>query len=236
MVFEDPASTWDYHSFDFNNDVTMFDNKLAALINSNNPDVSAFRDRGGKLIMWHGWADSLLEARSTLHYYNSVVALTGAGLSLSDLQDLSGNNGAVHAKRRRRLEATQEWFRLYMTPGVTHCGGGPGPSSSFAYILPQGAGPNHPDYDALAALDRWVENGVAPGALIASHFDASGNADKTRPLCVYPQILRYDGGDPARRESFSCVNDWSGFNRDFTHELHNIISNIKAGNPHNMPN
>ena len=49
-------------------------------------------------------------------------------------------------------------------------------------------------------------------------------------------ILRYNGGDPARRESFSCVNDWGGFNRDFTHELHNIISNIKAGNPHNMPN
>ena len=236
MVFEDPASTWDYHSFDFNNDVTMFDNKLAALINSTNPDVSAFRDRGGKLIMWHGWADSLLEARSTLHYYNSVVAITGAGLSLSDLQDLSGNNGAVHAKRRQRLEATQEWFRLYMTPGVAHCGGGPGPSSSFAYILPQGAGPNHPDYDALAALDRWVENGVAPGALIASLFDASGNADKTRPLCVYPQVLHYNGGDPARQASFSCVNDWSGFNRDFTHELHNIISNVKAGNLHNIPN
>ncbi len=109
--------------------------KLAALINSTNPDLSGFRDRGGKLIMWHGWADSLLEARSTLNYYNSVVAITGAELSLSDLQDLSGNNGALHAKRRQRLEATQEWFRLYMTPGVTHCGGGPGPSSSFAYIL-----------------------------------------------------------------------------------------------------
>ena len=236
MVFEDPASTWDYHSFDFNHDADLFDAKLAGLINSNSADLSAFRDRGGKLIMWHGWADSLLEARSSLNYYNSVVAVTGADLSLDDLLELKGNNGAVHAKRRQRLADTQEWFRLYMTPGVTHCGGGPGPSTTFAYTLANPAGPNHPDYDALAALDRWVEAGTAPGALTASHVDATGNADKTRPLCVYPQTLRYEGGDPSRVESFRCVNDWSGFNRDFTHELQNIISNARSGNLHNMPN
>jgi feruloyl esterase len=235
MVFDDPASTWDFHQFDFNHDVALFDAKLAALINSNNADMRAYRDRGGKLIMWHGWADSLLEARSTLNFYNSVVAVTGANLDLDELQQLGKNTGAIHAKRRQRLAETQEWFRLYMTPGVAHCGGGPGPSSTFAYTLGNPAGPNDPDYDALAALDRWVETGIAPGELIASHFTA-GVADKTRPLCVYPQILSYGGGDPARPESFSCVNDWSGFNRDFTHELQNIMSNIRNGTMHNMPN
>jgi feruloyl esterase len=235
MVFEDASSTWDFHSFDFNDDVALFDGKLAALINSTNPDLSAFRNRGGKLIMWHGWADSLLEARSTLHYYNSVVAVTGAGLDLNELMQLGGVNGPVHAKRRQRLADTQEWFRLYMAPGVTHCGGGLGPSSTFAYTLGNPAGPNHPDYDALAALDRWVEHGIAPGELIASHFTA-GVPDKTRPLCVYPQVLRHEGGDPARPESFRCVDDWAGFNRDFTQELQRILSNVKTGNLHNLPN
>ncbi len=164
------------------------------------------------------------------------MAVTGADLDLSELLQLAGNTGDVHAKRRQRLAETQEWFRLYMAPGVAHCGGGLGPSSTFAYTLNNPAGPNHPDYDALAALDRWVEDGVEPGALIASHFAATGTPDKTRPLCVYPQVLRYDGGDPTQPGSFSCVDDWSGFNRDFTHELQNIMSNVRSGTLHNMPN
>ena len=79
-----------------------------------------------------------------------------------------------------------------MAPGVNHCGGGLGPNSSFAYTLANGVGSLDADHDILAALDRWVEEGVAPDTLTASHFTA-GVADKTRPVCAYPQIARYKG-------------------------------------------
>jgi feruloyl esterase len=87
-----------------------------------------------------------------------------------------------------------------MAPVVNHCGGGAGPNSSFAYTLGNPVGPLDADHDILAALDRWAIDGVAPERLIASHFTGA-TADKTRPVCMYPQIARYSGhGDPDARE------------------------------------
>jgi feruloyl esterase len=215
--------------------VDFFDSVLAATINSTNPDLSAFRARGGKLLMWHGWTDTTLEPRSTVNYYNSVAAVTGGGLSLSDLQD-GPTSAALHAQRRQHLEDIQTFFRLFMAPGVNHCGGGAGPNSSFAYTLANPVGPLDADHDILAALDRWVEDGTAPDQLIASHFTA-GVADKTRPVCAYPQIAEYKGtGDPNAPSSWACVNDWSRFNTDYTQVLENIRLAIQEGNLHGLPN
>jgi feruloyl esterase len=233
MIFGDP--TFDFHHFDFADDTNQFDFLLADTINSTNPDLSAFRSHGGKLLLWHGWTDTTLEPRSTVNYFNSVVAVTGGGLSLSELGD-GGNSAALHAQRRKHLEDVQTFVRLFMAPGVNHCGGGAGPNSSFAYTLGNAVGSMDADHDILAALDRWVEDDIAPDQLIASHF-TSGVADKTRPVCAYPKIAEYKGkGDPNIPASWACVNDWDRFNTDYTQVLENIRLAVAAGNLHGLPN
>lgn len=246
MIVEDP--TFDFHNFDYTNDVAFFDAKLAGRINSTDPDLSLFKSRGGKLLMWHGWTDTTLEPRSSLNYYNSVVAVTGGGLRLSDRsgddflddhdndKDDKHHDHGRHNSPRENLEDTQEFFRLFLAPGVNHCGGGLGPNSSFAYTLGNDVGAMDADHDILAALDRWVEHGVAPSRLISSHFTA-GVADKTRPICAYPKIARYKGnGDPNQPGSWTCTDGMDRFESDYRDELRNIRSDIKTGDLDNLPN
>jgi feruloyl esterase len=254
MVFESNP-TWDFHSFNFTSDVALLDAKLAALINSNNPDLSAFRARGGKLLMWHGLTDTTLEPRSSLNYYNSVIAVTAGGLDLDqrpgrrggdrrandETADAQNNRGPeAHEPWRQgrpNLEETREFFRFFMAPGVNHCGGGLGPNSSFAYTVANAVGALDADHDILAALDRWVEDGVAPDKLLASHFTAAGVADKTRPVCAYPQIARYKGqGDPNSPRAWSCKTDWDNFDREYDRELDNILEAIRLRTLDNLPN
>ena len=86
--------------------------------------------------------------------------------------------------------ATRDFYRLFMAPGMGHCAGGPGPNQ----------------FDALGALEQWVEKGVAPDSMVATH-STSGKVDRTRPLCPYPQVARYKGtGSIDEAASFSCVN------------------------------
>ena len=266
MIVEEP--TWDFHTFDFDAGVDFFDNKLARIINSTDPDLSAFRARGGKLLMWHGWTDTTLEPRSSVNYYNSVVAVTGGDVSLPNLHDdgarladdddQDGANDAgkemegrekdngrgrresdrdrLYRKRYRDLDETQDFFRLFMAPGVNHCGGGLGPNSSFAYTLANAAGPYDADHDILAALDTWVEKGDAPDRLIASHVTGT-TVDKTRPVCAYPQIARYRGkGDPNAPESWVCRTDRDRFDSDYRVALRNIFKAIRTGNYLGLPN
>ena len=243
MIVENP--NFDFHTFNYTSDVAFFDAKLAGLINSNAPDLDAFRARGGKLLMWHGWTDTTLEPRNSLNYYNSVVAVTGGGLRLSALSDEDSEEGhhkgdhgheSGHGSPREQLEDTQEFFRLFLAPGVNHCGGGSGPNSSFAYTLANDVGVVDADHDILAALDRWVEHGVAPGRFIASHFTA-GVADKTRPICAYPQLARYRGtGDPNQPGAWVCTDGLERFESDYAEELRNIRSDVKTGDLDNLPN
>jgi feruloyl esterase len=87
------------------------------------------------------------------------------------------------------MERTREFFRFFAAPGMGHCGGGPGPNR----------------FDTLTALEQWVEKGIAPDRLIASH-ETSGKVDRTRPLCVYPQVARWKGtGSTDEAANFSCV-------------------------------
>ena len=135
------------------------------VIATDNPDLSAFRDRGGKAILWHGWADQLIGAEGTIDYYRRVQQQMGGA------------------------EKTSQFARLFMAPGVGHCGGGAGPAP----------------YGQLDALLSWVETGKAPAALTAARRDPSGAISRSRPLCPYPLVAKYKGsGSTDAASSFVC--------------------------------
>ena len=117
---------------------------MAAALNATDPDLSAFRERGGKLILFHGWSDAAIPAVNTINYYRSVVAKLGQ-------------------------PPTDSFVRTYIMPGVQHCSGGPG-ADTFG-VLP-GLPPAEPDpaRSMSAAMVRWVEQGIAPSAIIATKF------------------------------------------------------------------
>ncbi len=114
MVFDDP--NWDFRTFKFqakdgfDSDVDFMDAKLGALFNATDPNLSAFKARGGKLIQYHGWSDPDITPLNSIHYYESVVQFMAHG----------GNHGS---------RDTRVFYRLFMVPGMQHCTGGPGPSS-----------------------------------------------------------------------------------------------------------
>jgi feruloyl esterase len=174
MVFGDPS--WDYHQIDYERDVRRADAKLGAVLNNFSTDLTAFRRAGGKLILWHGWDDPLISPLHTLEYYRAVATFFAGG----------GQVGA--GDDAKAVEAISGFARLFLAPGVNHCGGGPGPDT----------------FDALGALEAWVEHGVAPEQMIASH-QTQGTVDRTRPVCAYPRTAVYSGsGSTDEAKSFSC--------------------------------
>jgi feruloyl esterase len=166
MMFDNAA--WDYRSFDAGRDTKATDAKLAGILNATDPDLSRFRARGGKLILYHGWSDAAIGPGNTIDYYRSVVSKMGA----------DGARGFV---------------RLFMVPGMQHCFGGSGPNSFGQF---EGAA-GDADHDVGAAVERWVEQGIAPERIVAakrkSDFDSKSEALRTRPLCAYPSVAHYKG-------------------------------------------
>jgi len=167
-VYENPS--YDSRTFNFDSDVDFANNKLvsgqtmASVVNAP-PDIKAFNARGGKLLVWHGWADEQVHSLSSIDYYDQVVAAN------------------------TKPEA-DKFFRLFMLPGVMHCGGGAGPDT----------------IDTLTPLERWVEQGVAPDRIVASKV-TGGTVTRTRPLCPYPQVAKYNGtGSIDAAASFTCAN------------------------------
>ena len=143
------------------------------------------------MIQYHGWADAILTPLNSVDYYNDVRAvLTGA----STVDPTAGS-----------FKEIQQFYRLFMVPGMSHCGGGPGPDQFGAYFDPPIVDAEH---DILTALDRWVEQGVAPQKIVASHL-ANGSPTSgiqfQRPLCPFPQVAHFNGqGDPNDARSFTC--------------------------------
>jgi hypothetical protein len=143
--------------------------QFGLVFGTDNPDLTDFRNSGGKAIVWHGWADQLITAHGTIDYYERVIKQMGGA------------------------EKTSEFLRLFMAPGVAHCGGGQGPAPS----------------GQLEALLAWVEEGRAPATLTAVRRDQSGAIIRSRPLCQYPLVAKYRGsGSTDDAANFVCS---SGF-------------------------
>jgi feruloyl esterase len=153
---------WDWKTFDLERDLRLVDEKVGAIVNAVNPDLSAFKARGGKLLLYHGWNDTAISAGNSINYYSSVLARMG--------------------------QKQDNWIRLFMAPGMQHCGNGPGP--------------NQVNY--MSALERWREADVAPDQLIAAHV-TNNRVDMSRPLCPYPQVAQYKGvGSTNDAANFVC--------------------------------
>ena len=174
--FDNPR--WDWWTFDYDKDYNAALAKLGPLVDQVNPDIGAFKARGGKLITYHGWADAVVSALDTIRYYEQV-------------RDRQGSQ-----------QATDSFFRLFLVPGMGHCQGGSGPTvfGNGGLQAPQPDAAN----DLLMALDRWVESGSAPDAIIASQI-GGGTVTATRPLCAYPKRAVYKGaGRTDDAANFSC--------------------------------
>lgn len=157
---------WDWRRFDLEADI-----RRALLhgkeIHAVNPDLAKFKARGGKLLIYHGWSDGgsggAISALNTIAYYESVLQRMGP--------------------------EQQSWMRLFMVPGMAHCGGGTGPNQ----------------FNALAALERWREQGEAPASMTAVRVNERGGVEMTRPLCPYPQRAIYRGnGSTNDAANFQC--------------------------------
>ena len=160
VVYQD--KDWDYKTLNFDADIDRA-YKADAAMDAMDPDLSQFMSRGGKLIQYHGWADPQISPGTSVAYYESVVETVGP-------------------------KTVQHNYRLFMVPGMAHCGGGDGTST----------------FDMLAAMEQWVEKGKAPERIEASRT-RNGQVDRTRPLCPYPQVATYKGsGSTDDTANFVC--------------------------------
>ena len=162
FLFHDP--NWNFQTIDWDRDLAYANDKLP-FFPAVDPDLSRFRKRGGKLLMYSGWSDPVVSPLDNVNYYEKVTKTMSGAAPVGD------------------------FFRLFMVPGMGHCGGGPGPDR----------------FDGVAALDAWVTKGTAPQKMIASH-QTNGVVDRTRPLCPYPQVARYKGtGSVDEAANFVCA-------------------------------
>jgi feruloyl esterase len=156
IAFNDPSLDW--QTFDLDKDMPIID-KAVGYVDSVNPDLGAFKKSGGKLLLTHGWADTGITPENTIWYYDSVL-------------DRMGSNQS-------------DWMRLFMAPGMGHCGGGPGVNT----------------FDSIGTLENWVERGSAPDQMLGKGADGL-----TRPLCPHPQYAEYKGtGELKDAANWTCT-------------------------------
>ncbi len=155
IAFNDPDLDW--RKFDLDRDMPLID-KAVGYVDAVNPDLSKFKASGGKLLLTHGWYDTGITPETTIWYYENVLDTMGKDQS--------------------------DWIRLFLGPGMGHCGGGPGVNR----------------FDSIGTLEKWVEKGVAPDQIMGF-----GRDGLTRPLCPYPQYAEYKGtGDLKNAENWTC--------------------------------
>jgi feruloyl esterase len=158
------GKTWSWKQFDFDKDPPLM-KAYSRMIDATNPDLSRLKQRGGKIIQYHGWADALVNPNMSVEYYESVLKKMGR-------------------------QQTQQFYKLYMIPGMFHCRGGIGCD----------------DADWFTPLVEWVEKGLAPNVIHGARMQ-QGAAVLTRPHCPYPQVARYKGsGDVKKAENFICTS------------------------------
>lgn len=163
LVFDNPEWSAEIDPIDFDADVARLDENAASVLNAVNPDLRPFFDRGGKIIAVAGWNDPLISPLNSVRLHEQVASTVGR-------------------------DRTDESYRLFMVPGMTHCRGGDGTDT----------------FDLLSALERWVEDGETPDRIEASRI-RDGVVERTRPLCPYPQVAVYDGsGSTDDADNFTC--------------------------------
>ena len=161
VLFENPR--WDFRTLDFDRDIARAEALDSKRLNATDPNLTPFFARGGKLIQYHGWNDPQISPGNSVAYYQSVVDKLGE-------------------------KTVEDSYRLFMVPGMAHCGGGEGPNS----------------FDVVTALEEWREGKQAPERVIASRFQAT-QLLRSRPLCPYPQTAVYSGsGSTDRAANFVC--------------------------------
>src|SRR5262249_54567439 len=132
------------------------------IIDATDPDLSRFKARGGKIVSYFGWADNGLNAMMGVNYYEAVTQKLGP--------------------------STRDFYRLFMGPGMFHCGGSVGPRTS----------------EAFRPLVNWVEKAAARASIPAARV-VDGKAVRTRPLCPYPEVAKYKGaGSIDDAGNFAC--------------------------------
>jgi len=183
LVYQNPE--WDLRSFNFDSDMSHTDETVGRLGNATSTDYSGAMRRGVKIIQYHGWNDQTLQPAYSPQYYDQVAKANGG------------------------LDKTQDFYRLFMVPGMNHCSGGIG-ASSFGGVGQQIPPVRDAAHDMQTALENWVENGTAPAQFIGTKFTDNEAATRTvkftRPVCLYPAVPRYKGsGDPNDAANFACM-------------------------------
>jgi len=167
---------WDADTFTIAGDLALARRRLGNLW-TDKTDLTAFKARGGKLLIYQGWLDPSVIAQQSLDYHAAVEARMGGA------------------------DRTRSFLRLMMAPGVYHCRGGTGPDRFGGSATPEPIG--DADHDVLSAMVAWVEQGRAPERIVASQID-NGRIVRQRPLCVWPKQAMHTGGDPNKAENFRC--------------------------------
>jgi feruloyl esterase len=153
------GKAWNWRTFDLTRDPQRMEKELGKDLNATDGNLTHFRNHGGKLIAYHGLADWLVVPGEALNYRASMM------------RETKGN--------------PDEFYRLYLIPGMAHCGGGVGPDK----------------LSILKPLEDWVEKDIAPGQMLAT-----GAGPMQRPICNYPHMAKYRGsGDANQPASFVCV-------------------------------
>lgn len=186
LIFTGTPTMPDINTFGYR-DQNFFTDYLQAnhtLNDATNPDLSAFQKAGGKLILWHGWADQHISPLFTIAYYEAMQGTMGS-------------------------TTVDQFARLYLVPGVSHCGGGEG----------------HPNIDLVSRVTAWVEQGTAPNDVMTYQTDASNTVTASRPVFPYPAIAKYKGS-----------GDWhDGANYTQAAPLYNVATAAWAGSGFYVP-
>jgi feruloyl esterase len=198
-------STWDWTQY---TDAVVSDSRRInpGQATADSFDISPYYRRGGKILMYHGLSDGLIQPDSSVQFYNATMAATG-----------------------QSLEQMRNWYRHFEVPGMQHCWfsnrynapwdfAGAGVATQMRLLPNLGVGlpavgagwsvPGHlgdPAYDALSALMRWVENGTAVNKVVATAFNSDFSTYRTRPICPWPSKAVYNKtGDINNAANWYC--------------------------------
>ncbi|TIX51700.1 tannase/feruloyl esterase family alpha/beta hydrolase [Alteraurantiacibacter aquimixticola] len=178
------GASWDWRNFDFHRNMPLVHDRLGPIVNdATRGSLGEFAARGRKLMIYHGLADTLVAPGQSVDFFNRQTAGIGEA-------------------------AMAESARLYLAPGVMHCGGGTGPDAFNATLgIPPLPPSDDPRHDMFSALIAWTERGEAPEEIIATRFSTAdpSEIEMQRPLCPYPKQARYRGvGSTLAPASFEC--------------------------------